>query len=323
MINRVKTRAFANIALTKYWGKIEGPGNLPATPSISLALEALSTETEIECLTKGPDRVSLNGSPADESSYRRLVQYLDYWRDNRLIDGNFAISSTNYFPTKAGLASSSSGFAALAAALGAFSNRKIGKAELSRLARRGSGSAARSIPGGLAAINLGKDPASRLLIPAEKVPWGMVVAIVGEGSKKVGSRTGMEQSRLTSPYYRSWVAQAKRDYSATLKAIREMDFTRVGEIAEANALAMHACMIATRPGLVYWNATTVELIRSVQNWRYEGLETYFTIDAGHHVILFGKREDLKSIATRVKKVANVKAAIASSPGSGAEIILCE
>ncbi len=323
MITRVRTRAYANIALVKYWGKREGPGNLPATPSISLALEKLLTETEITRSPEGTDSIIMNGEEADEQSRKRLEIYIDRWRTTGLIEGFFDISTRNSFPAKAGLASSSSGFAALALALGAFSSRKIDTRELTRLARTGSGSAARSVTGGLSAFPVGKDPAARLLEPADKIPWGMVIVTAGEEEKSVSSREGMELSRRFSPYYRQWVAQAKKDYRDMLSAAKRMDFTEVGTIAEANALAMHACMIATRPSLIYWKDTTIRLIHMVEKWREGGLSTYFTIDAGHHVALLGRLDDLDDIASEAVKVRGVHDVMSSRPAGGAEVISCE
>jgi diphosphomevalonate decarboxylase len=318
--DKVTARAFASMALVKYWGKLPGSDNAPATPSISLTLKALKTKTEIERIKGGKDECFLNGAIADKATYNRLVQYLDLWRNNRLIDGRFVLRSYNSFPTRAGLASSSSGFAAMAVALSAFSRRKIGKHLLSKLARRGSGSAARSIVGGLAALPAGPDPAARLLLPAGDVPWGMVVVEVEKGEKKIGSREGMELCRQYSPYYQHWLTRACKDYRNMLVALRQMNFTRIGEITEANAMAMHACIIAIRPALIYWSPATIEVIYSVRKWRTDGLETYFTIDAGPNVVLLCKQEDINRVAKRARQLRSVKSVIKSRPGGAAEIV---
>lgn len=318
-MRRVTARAYANIALCKYWGKIPGKGNLPATPSISLALSGLKTETTMELLDSGHDHFVLDGNKPDEHTAKRLKQYLNYWRTQNLIQGHFSIDSRNLFPTGAGLASSSSGYAALAKALSLFSSRKISDTKLSRMARIGSGSAARSITGGLSAFPVGKDPAARLLLMPDEVPWGMVVAVVMRGEKEIGSSRGMELSRKTSPYYQSWVERAHKDFKAMLTAIKKKDLNRIGEICEGNTLAMHACMMSTKPALIYWNHATVEIINTVRRWRTRGLEAYFTIDAGPNVMIMAKREDLKSIAARVRRISGVISANISLPAGGAEI----
>jgi len=320
MIGRVIARAYANIALVKYWGKQPGLLNSPATPSISITLKELKTETVVERIESSDDRYILNNKPVDKASFIRLSEYLNFWRKNKFIEGSFSITSLNSFPTKSGLASSSSGFAALALGLSQYSQSKISIAKLSRLARIGSGSAARSIVGGLAALPNTADPSARLLIPPDKIPWGMVILEVDTTEKEIGSRKGMELSRRFSPFYDAWLDRARKDYRRILKAIQKSDFTQIGEITEANALAMHACMMATRPALLYWVPATINIIQAAKQWRNQGLECYATIDAGPHVALLGKIADLRKIANRARKITGVKSVVVSKPGEGARIL---
>lgn len=320
MIRRVAARAYANIALVKYWGKQPGLLNSPATPSISLTLDKLKTETIIECIDDDDDRFILNNKPADQASINRLSEYLNFWRSNKFIEGKFLITSSNNFPTKSGLASSSSGIAALAIGLSKFSERKINISKLSKLARIGSGSAARSIVGGMAALPNTADPFAILLIPPEKIPWGMVILEVDTAEKEISSRRGMELSREFSPYYAAWLDHAKKDYKMMLQAIKKFDFTQIGEITEANALAMHACMIATRPALIYWTQATINILQAVKKWRKQGLECYATIDAGPHVAILARNADLKKIGNRAKTLTGIKSVSVNNPGEGARVL---
>jgi len=318
-------RAHANIALVKYWGKRPGEDNTPATPSISLALDALTTETVIERVASTSGKASqancftLNGV-MDHDAEKRVRDYSDLWRELGLIRGHYRAKSSNNFPTKAGLASSSSGFAALAVGLKAFSKKSMGLAALSRLARRGSGSAARSVVGGLASLPTGINPAARAILPAEKIPWGMVVVVSRELEKSISSSQGMEICRRTSAYYRAWVRQAAVDYRDMLKAIRARDFSGMGHVMEANALAMHGCMMAARPPLVYWNETTLAVMKAVENWRKQGLETFFTVDAGPPVALLCRIEDLDLVAEKARVIEGVRDVIVSRPGGPATIV---
>ena len=59
------------------------------------------------------------------------------------------MESVNSFPTASGMASSASGLACLAVALNGLFGDVLGDRELSELARLGSGSASRSVCGGL------------------------------------------------------------------------------------------------------------------------------------------------------------------------------
>jgi diphosphomevalonate decarboxylase len=323
LTRRVIARAYSNIALTKYWGKASAEGNVPATPSISMALEKLCTETSVVRVESGKDTVTLNGAPASGPILQHYIDYLDFWRGQNLIEGRFHIESKTNFPVAAGLASSASGFASLAEALSGFAPAPIETPQLSRLARIGSGSAARSIPGGLASFPLTADPAAELLMAAEEIPWAMAAVIVGGQSKKVSSREGMRITEETSPYYQSWISRAAADFELMLDAIEKKDFTAVGHIAESNALAMHCCMMASNPPLFYWNPSTVEVIHAVGSWREDGFEVYFTIDAGPNVILFCLRDDLEETAWRAGRSQGVEEVIPSLPGGGAEIIAVE
>jgi diphosphomevalonate decarboxylase len=316
----VTSRAYANIALVKYWGKRLDGNNAPATPSISLGLESLRTETTIERISEKSDIIELDGKLADNKTTDRIINYLDWWRSNDLIDGTFKVSSQNWFPTAAGLASSASGFAALATALSGFANKKISRLELSKLARIGSGSAARSIPGGISAMVTNSDPSARKIIDSSEIPWGMVVAVVDAPSKEIGSTEGMILSQETSPYYNAWLKTAREDYKAMLPAIKELDLEKVGKIAEANALAMHACMSATRPSLVYWSEATITLLRKVKEWRQQGIKVYATIDAGPHVCLLANLSDLAEIAEKVNEIQGVKEVFSSKPAPSSSII---
>jgi diphosphomevalonate decarboxylase len=320
MMRRVLTRAFANIALCKYWGKKSDKGNIPATPSISLALQELCTETEVIRLNKPPHRIKINGKSANPAAESRILEYLEFWKHEKLISGFYYINTKNLFPTGAGLASSSSGFAALAKALSVFSKRHFSRLELSRLARIGSGSAARSVTGGLSSLPAGSNPAAKLIMAPEDIPWGMVICTVEGKAKEVASRQGMQLSKDKSPYFNAWVIRARKDYKLMLDAIRRMDFTSVGRICEENMMAMHACMIATRPSLLYWNDTTVRLIKSVRKWREGGLESYCTIDAGPNVAILGKISDLKKIASRARNIKGVKAVKKSLPSGGPSVM---
>lgn len=322
MVNKVTARAYANIALCKYWGKC-GTGNAPATPSIGLALDALFTETIVSRRARG-DQVQLNNKPVLGQRRARILDYLQLWRDRGLLQGNFRIESRNSFPTAAGLASSASGFAALATALYRMTGQQTCMRGLTRLARQGSGSAARSIYGGLTALAATADPAAQWLAPADDVPWGMVIAVVKAPAKEIGSRAGMEQSRLTSPYYEQWLKTCRSDYRKMRGALKTWDLTTTGELMEANMLAMHACMLTTRPPLVYWSAATLSIFDAVKQWRRKGLQAYATTDAGAHVALLCRREDLAAVAKQVRTLTRqgvgVADVIKANPGESATVI---
>lgn len=321
MINSVKTRAFANIALVKYWGKQTVGINCPATPSLSLVIDSLATETVIRRAER--DSLILDGASILPSSPAHVFDIMHEWRRLGLLDGHFAIVTQNGFPSGAGLASSASGVAALTLGLGRMAESPPDNDFLNRLTRHGSGSAARSLTGGLSILPNGADPIATQIMAPEMVPWCIVTAVTDTRAKKIGSREAMEICRLTSPYYDAWLHRAQEDFRAMLDAVEKADFTRIGEITERNCLAMHACMWASRPPLVYWNGVTLDIIHAVRAWRCEGLETYFTIDAGPQVCILTERHHARTVANRLTAIAGINNILIGFPAKGAEVIKCE
>ena len=281
--------AFApsNIALCKYWGKRNVELNLPMNSSLSISLGNLGTETVISQADR--DQVWLNNNllPADAPFSRRLFRYLDLYRPAD--DFQFHIRTKNNIPTAAGLASSASGYAALVLALNDFFEWRLESRELSILARLGSGSASRSLFHGFVEwhhgqIDDGLDSYAER-IPAQWSELRIAVLSVSKAAKAVGSTEGMQRTVATSALYSAWPQQAERDIKSLRRAIAEKDFQLLGSVAESNALAMHATMLAADPPLLYWLPETVQLFHKIWRLRNEGLSVYFTIDAGPNIKL--------------------------------------
>ncbi len=280
----------ANIALVKYWGKRDDVLNLPRTSSLSVSLGALGTHTRIAAAER--DAVVLNGRAlaASDAFAIRLSAYLDLFRHPQC--PGFRVDTRNLLPTAAGLASSASGFAALARALDGLFQWGLDARGLSVLARLGSGSACRSLWTGFVEWQAGTaaDGSDSHGVPlAERWPeLRLGLAVVEPGPKPVGSREAMRRTVETSPLYAAWPATVARDLDELRAAIRTHDFERLGRTAEGNALAMHATMQAARPPVVYWTAATLELFARLAELRRSGAPVYFTMDAGPNVkLLFG------------------------------------
>ena len=300
--------AFApsNIALCKYWGKRDAELNLPVNSSLSISLGKLGTRTIIK-FAKNADRIYLNGKPAPKAFGARLSAYLDLFRKEGQF---FEVRTRNNIPTAAGLASSASGFAALVKALAQLMNWKLNDRELSMLARVGSGSASRSLYDGFAVWHMGQR-ADGMDSYAESLDgaWpDLRVGIleVSKIRKKVGSTEGMNRTRETSELYRSWPAQAHCDYDELRTAIAAKDFPMLGKTAENNALAMHATMMAAWPPLCYWKPQSVSLMQKVWAAREEGLELYFTMDAGPNLKLLFLKENQAAVKKLFPRVQIVK-----------------
>ncbi|MGF1511409.1 MAG: diphosphomevalonate decarboxylase [Myxococcota bacterium] len=314
--------ACANIALVKYWGKREPSLNLPTAGSLSLTLERLRTETEVELHDGAQDEVYLNGAPADSNTAARVSRFVDIVRNELGSSSRVRVASENRFPTASGLASSASAFAALAAATCHAFGWRLSESQLSSLARRGSGSAARSVFGGFVRMNPGTldDGSDAFAEPVKsQLQLSAAIATVTTGPKDVGSTQGMDHTRATSPYDAPWYLLVPLDLARCEAALRAGDFREVANVAEGNCLAMHANAMAARPGLVYWQPATVALIHTVRRLRKDGLPVFFTIDAGPHVVAFCESDGLNTVVTALSQVPGVQDVLTSGPGPGVRV----
>ena len=234
------------------------------------------------------------------------------------------MESDNDFPTAAGLASSASGFAALVTAADAALDAGIPRAELADLARRASGSAARSIFGGFVELRLtpnGSNPAETLQILGP-TDWTLrvAVAVTESGPKEIGSTEGMIRTEHTSPFYECWVNSSEEDLADARLAIAGRDFEALAELSESSCLKMHAVMLSARPGLVYWNGATVECIRRVRQLRADGVPAFFTVDAGPQVKVVCTPEAFDRVTAKLSEIEGVRQVLASGLGEGARVV---
>jgi diphosphomevalonate decarboxylase len=318
--------AFANLALVKYFGKRDVQLNLPAAPSLSITLEPLRTKTAVRFeAERTSDTVMLNGERAKPAFEARVTRFLDLLREAAGVSHGALVATENSFPTAAGLASSASGFAALAVAASHALGLQYSVQALSALARRGSGSAARSIPGGVSVWQAGEREdgtdsfAVRIADPSD-LDIRVVVGITDSGPKAVGSTEAMEHTRYTSPYYGEWIAAVQRDIEEAVRAVDDRDTARLGEIAENNALAMHAAILAARPGILFWNGVTVEGLHLVRRLRKEGTLAYFTCDAGPQPKVLCSAADEPRVAAALSELPGIVGTIRCRLGGRAKLV---
>lgn len=306
-------QAFANIALVKYWGKQDATWNLPMTGSLSVTLDPLSTHTRLTPAEQ--DQLWLNGeaTPLPDP----IQKVLAFARERFGVGSAFRIDSHNHFPTAAGVASSASAYAALAYAL--LAPIGVDLADISRLARLGSGSACRSIYGGFAQWLPGHDHNTSYAVPlADEHHWPdlrVLVALVESGPKAVSSTMGMNHTVATSPLYQAWPATVERDLREAKRAIAERDLEKLGRVAEANALAMHATALAARPAVLYWQPQTLAVIQHIWTWRQAGLSCYATLDAGPNVKILCPEREVTPLLDRLQGVG-LKEVLVCRPGAG-------
>jgi diphosphomevalonate decarboxylase len=296
-------RAFApaNIALCKYWGKRDEELNLPVTGSLSVSLGALGSHCCIRPCD-GADRVTLAGSPlpAEHPFCQRLSSFLDLFRGPNGL--HYAVTTENSIPTAAGFASSASGFAAVVLALDDLHGWALSRRELSVLARLGSGSACRSLWQGLVEWEAGTavDGMDSVAHPLE-ARWDDLrvgLLVLEAGKKPIGSREAMRRTVGTSPCYQTWPDIVARDMASLKAAIAVRDFPSLGQAAETNALAMHATMMTAQPPVLYWKPASVAAMHAVWEARADGLELYFTMDAGPNLKLLFLAADAAAVGER-------------------------
>jgi diphosphomevalonate decarboxylase len=315
---QARARAHPNIALIKYWGKRDTGLNLPAVDSLSLTLSELYTDMQVRFVpTLAADVLEVNGASA-EDLLPRISRCLDSVAGSDRPAAE--IVSTCNFPLGAGLASSASSFAALVVAAAAASGLERNTAELARLAGRASGSAARSLYSGFVLLrNVEQQVAVQSILAPEDWPLRVVVAITNPGPKETGSGEAMEISRRTSPFYRRWIEDQPADLDLALAAITSRDFAALGRVAEHNCLKMHSVMWSSRPALVYWNAATVNCLETIRTLQAEGVEVFFTIDAGPQVKAVCSLAAEARVHEALGETAGVHSLVSSGLGAGAQL----
>jgi diphosphomevalonate decarboxylase len=310
--------AHSNIALAKYWGKRDIERNVPDVPSLSLTLEALTTRTLVRFSSElHEDEIRLDGRRLDASAARKIIALLDTVRARAGLTQRALVESANDFPTASGLATSASGFAALAlAALGA-AGLSLPSPAVSALARAASVSAARSVYGGFVSLEAGALEATPIEVAPSAARLRMVVAITQIGPKKVGSTQGMLLTQRTSPLYPGWRDAAPGIYAELRAALEAGDFERVGEAMEQSTLCMHGSMFAARPGLIYATAPTLAAIDCVRELRAAGTFAYFTMDAGPHVKVLTTEDAAGAVRRALETVPGVLRVLVSGAGGPA------
>ena len=316
-------RAYAiaqpNIALIKYWGKRDTARNLPAAGSISLTLETLWTKMSVELRTGAhADTLVVNSSRSD-AMQKRVSACLD-----RLLGAarpKADVASESNFPIAAGLASSSSAFAALVMAASRAAHLPDDTLSLARLAGASSGSAARSFFEGIVELNAGDDEIDVCCISAAAVwPLCIVIAVTDPGPKAVGSGTAMMRSAATSPFYDSWIARQDQDLEAAREAVAARDFETLACVSEHNCLKMHSVMWTSRPPVVYWNETTLNAMAVIRELRQKGVPVFFTIDAGPQVKAVCLPEARDTVEAALTGTKGVRQVLVSGLGSGARLL---
>jgi diphosphomevalonate decarboxylase len=317
MMGFAQAVAHSNIALAKYWGKADAVRNLTAVPSLSLTLAALRTVTSVR-FDDGllADELSLAGESVSGRPLLRVTKLLNDVRGRVGIETRARVESVNDFPTAAGLASSASGFAALAMAATRAVGLELSLTEVSAVARAASASAARSVFGGYVSLAARAECAERVAEGAA-FPLEMLVAVTADGAKETSSTDGMGHTQDTSPYYPAWVEAAPAVYDEVRRAVSASDFAALGPAVEHSALLMHASMLAARPALIYFVPATLRVMERVRAFRKSGGRAFFTIDAGPNVKVLVEPSAASELERELRELEGVSRVLRSSAGPDA------
>ncbi|MCG8332651.1 MAG: diphosphomevalonate decarboxylase [Chitinophagales bacterium] len=338
----VSWRSPSNLAIIKYWGK--HGRQLPRNPSISFTLDEAYTETTLSYEPKkgvdqGIDLTFLfNGLP-NEAFAKKVKTFLESIVDifPFLRQLKWTINSSNSFPHSSGIASSASSMSALALCLctledNLFDTLKDDNAfrqKASYIARLGSGSACRSIFAGLSMwgeMGEVENSSDFYAIPVEdKVhdifkTYHDAILIVNQGEKSVSSRAGHALME-GNPYADKRYQQARQRLHNLLLALQNGDVEAVGNILEAEALTLHALMMASNPPYILIKPNTLTLIDKVKSYRKDtGHPLYFSLDAGPNLHLLYpdniKNEVDNFIETELSSYCEDKHWIADKIGKG-------
>lgn len=319
----VTAQAHPNIAFIKYWGNRDNTLRLPMNGSISMNLDGLTTRTTVSFQPSLPfDELIINGREVAGAGLERVTRILDIIREMAQINDRAEVMTENNFPSGAGIASSASAFAALALAGSKAAGLNLSESELSRLARRGSGSASRSVPGGFVEWQMGTgDEDSFAFSISGPDHWRLAdcAAIVSAAHKKTGSTEGHTLAP-TSPLQAARVSDAPRRLEICRSAILRRDFEMLANVVELDSDMMYAVMTTSTPALHYWKPASLGVMNAVRQWRSEGLPVCYTVDAGPNVHVICPETEARVVDKKLREIEGVTNVLVARAGGAAKIV---
>ncbi len=296
--NVITVTSYANIAIIKYWGKENQAKMIPSTSSISLTLENMFTTTSVSFLsdTATSDQFYINGVLQNDEEHTKISATIDQFRQPG--QAFVKMETQNNMPTAAGLSSSSSGLSALVKACDQLFDTQLDQKALAQKAKFASGSSSRSFFGPVAAWD--KDSGAIYKVETD-LKMAMIMLVLNAAKKPISSREGMKLCRDTSTTFDQWVEQSAIDYQHMLTYLKTNNFEKVGQLTEANALAMHATTKTANPPFSYLTKESYQAMEAVKELRQEGFACYFTMDAGPNVKVLCLEKDLAQLAERLGK----------------------
>ena len=312
-----------NIAFIKYWGNKNTAYRIPLNNSISANLRELHTKTTVTFRDDfEQDQLTINNLPADDAAMLRVSIFLDIIRALSGSKQKAEVVSENNFPMGAGIASSAAAFSALALAASAAAGLTLVEKDLSRLARRGSGSASRSIPSGFVEWLAGTDDSDSYAVSiADEKHWALAdcIAIINPTHKTTGSSLGHTIAD-TSPLQNARIASVQERITNCREAILQKDFQRLAEVTELDSTMMHAVMMTSNPPLFYWEPASIKIMKEIPLLRAKGLPVCYTLDAGANVHVICEASGIEELHNLLLQIPGVQSVIDSEIGGPAKLI---
>ena len=316
----------SNIAFIKYWGAVDLDRVQPANASISMTLSQCRSRTTVrfDRGSESPDLLAIRDEKGDpmvlSDAFRSGIdRHLAKIREVYGIQGQFQITTQNNFPAQAGLASSASGFSALAVAVNEAAELDLDAAGLSNLARiSGSGSASRSVFGGYVEWPAGEGhDATHARVLADASSWALsdVIVIVETEGKDVSSREGHRRA-ATSPHFATRQRLLPERLEIVRRAIHDQDLPLLGSILESEAIELHLIAMSSRPPIFYWKPATLEVLAAVRRLRQNGLSAWATMDAGANVHIICPQDEEEQVADAVATLPGVRRVVRDRVGDG-------
>jgi len=286
--------------LVKYHGLLDERLRLPFHDSISVCTAPLTTRTTIEFGGDGQDSAVVDGRPLGGHELGRVMAVVEEVRRRAGTRNPFRMESVNDFPSNVGLGASASGFAALAVAASAAAGLDLPPQDLSTIARRGAGSATRSVTGGFSRWRRGGSDADSFaeLLAGPELRMGMIVALVPAYKQTEDAHREV----LTSPFFQARLAEVPRLLLEAELAIREGSVPRIAEVAERDTLLLHGTTMTGRSEMILWRPETVAVMHRVRRLRAEGVAAFFSIDTGATVYVNCLEEDSKTVESAIREV---------------------
>jgi len=322
-IEKTTALANSNIAFIKYWGNRDAAYRVPLNDNVSMNLDHAFTTTTVEFdANLNADQIVVGGADANEATRQRVSAHLDRVRALAKIETKARAQSENNFPTGTGIASSASAFAALSVAATHAAGLALSERALSILARQGSGSASRSIPGGFVewiAGHSSDDSYAVSIAPPEHWDLRDVVVIVSTEEKKIGSSEG-HAAAPTSHFLAERIQALPARFHRVRHAVLAKNLSLLGPAIEEDAIELHMMAMTSVPPIYYWSPAMVQVIQAVQQWRADGLAVYFTLDAGPNVHLICEGTDAAQVESLARAIVGVQQIIVNVPGGAAHLI---